>query len=566
MSDDAARPDPLAPRLGLALVVALAAGLVFLPALGGQFLAWDDNTTLTGNLAYRGLGSSHLRWMATTTLMGHYMPLTWLSFALTYVMAGMSPWGYHLGSLLLHAVNAGLVTWLAWRLIGAALPRDAAGGSAGAERAALAVGAAVAGLAFGVHPLRAESVAWATDRGDVLCATFYLAALLAYVRAVDGGGPLRWRPWGALALLGMAAALLSKEIAVTLPAVLLILDAYPLRRPTAWAARVREKLPFLVLALVGAAMAVAARATGARFSTIEQYGVGARVAMAAYSVWYFVAASVWPSRLAPYHEPPMRVDLLAPRFLGAALAVLALTAAVVVLRRRWPAGLASWAAYLLVLLPVSGLVHSGSHLVAERYAYLPGVALALLLGGVAAAAVRAGHAAPSRRAGAAALLVVLAVALAGWAAVARRHSASWRDTFTLWQVSAAADPECRLCVLNLAGEYFNAGRVVEAEAWARRAIPLWPGRGTPHHRLGAVLLVQGRDAEAERELREAIRLAPGLGEAHRELGRLYVRQGRAAEAATELREALVAGVPPAEIEALLRPLETAPSPAPGRSP
>jgi len=563
VSDDAARPDPLAPRLGLALAVALAAGLVFLPALGGQFLAWDDNTTLTGNLAYRGLGASHLGWMATTTLMGHYMPLTWLSFALTYVMAGMDPWGYHLGSLLLHAVNAGLVTWLAWRLIGTALPRAAAGGPDRAGRAALAVGAAVAGLAFGVHPLRAESVAWATDRGDVLCATFYLAALLAYVRAVESGG-LRWRPWGALALLGMAAALLSKEIAVTLPAVLLILDAYPLRRPTPWAARVREKLPFLVLALVGAAVAVAARATGARFSTVEQYGVGARVAMAAYSAWYLVATSVWPRRLAPYHEPPVRVDLLAPRFLAAALVVVALTAAVVVLRRRWPAGLASWAAYLLVLLPVSGLVHSGSHLVAERYAYLPGVALALLLGGVAAAAVRAGQAAPSRRAGVAALLVVLAVALAGWATVARRHSASWRDTLTFWQVSAAADPECRLCVLNLAGEYFNAGRVVEAEAWARRAIPLWPGRGTPHHRLGAALLVQGRDAEAERELREAIRLAPGLGEAHRELGRLYARQGRTAEAATALREALVAGVPPAEIEALLRPLETAP--APGRSP
>jgi tetratricopeptide (TPR) repeat protein len=561
VSEDAARSDPLAPRLGIAIVVALAAGLVFLPALGGQFLAWDDNTTLTGNPAYRGLGPGHLGWMATTTLMGHYMPLTWLSFALTYALSGMNPWGYHLVSLLLHAVNAGLVTWLAWRLIGAALAPAATG-----PRATLAVGAAVAGLAFGVHPLRAEAVAWATDRGDVLCGTFYLAALLAYVRAVDGGDRLRWRPWGALALLAMAAAILSKEIAVTLPAVLLILDAYPLRRPTSWAARVREKLPFLALALVGAAVAVAARAAGARFSTAEQYGVGSRVAMAAYSLWYFVAASIWPSGLAPYHEPPVRVDLLAPRFLLPAIAVLAITAAVVALRRRWPAGLASWTAYVAVLLPVSGLVHSGSHLVAERYSYLPGIALAVLLGGAAAAAVRAGRVAPVRRAGVAALLLVLALALADWAAVAWRHGASWRDTLTLWQVSLAADPQCRLCVLNLAGEHFNAGRFAEAEAWARRAIPLWPGRGTPHHRLGAALLVQGRDAEAERELLEAIRLAPGLGEAHRELGRLYARQGRAGEAATALREALMLGVAPAEIEALLRPLETAPPRPPGRSP
>lgn len=550
MSDDA-------PRLGIALAVALAAALVFLPALGGQFLAWDDGTTLTGNTAYRGLGPSQLAWAATTTLMGHYMPLTWLSFALTYVLAGMNPWAYHLGSLLLHALNASLVAWLAWTLIRAGL-------GVGADRAALAVGATVAGLAFGIHPLRAETVAWATDRGDVLCGAFYLLALLAYVRAVDTGS-LRWRPWGGLALLGMIAALLSKEIAVTLPAALLVLDAYPLRRPLSWAARLREKLPFLVLALLGAAVAVAARAAGARFSTLEQYGIGARLAMAAYSLWYFVAATVWPAGLAPYHEPPARVDLLAPRFLAAALAVLALTAVAVLLRRRWPAILAAWAAYVVVLLPVSGLVHSGSHLVAERYGYLPGAALALLLSGLAAAALRAGRAAPRRRAAAVALALVLALTLAGWAAAARRHSTSWHDSFTFWRVSAAADPACRLCVLNLSAEYFNAGRFADAEAWARRAVPLWPDRGTPHHRLGAALLAQGRDAEAEAELREAIRLAPRLAEAHRELGRLYVRQGKSAEAATALREALVLGVPPAEIEALLRPLEST-APPPRRSP
>jgi len=546
-----------APRLGIALAVALAAALVFLPALGGQFLAWDDGTTLTGNTAYRGLGPSQLAWAATTTLMGHYMPLTWLSFALTYVLAGMNPWAYHLGSLLLHALNASLVAWLAWTLIRAGL-------GVGADRAALAVGATVAGLAFGIHPLRAETVAWATDRGDVLCGAFYLLALLAYVRAVDTGS-LRWRPWGGLALLGMIAALLSKEIAVTLPAALLVLDAYPLRRPLSWAARLREKLPFLVLALLGAAVAVAARAAGARFSTLEQYGIGARLAMAAYSLWYFVAATVWPAGLAPYHEPPARVDLLAPRFLAAALAVLALTAVAVLLRRRWPAILAAWAAYVVVLLPVSGLVHSGSHLVAERYGYLPGAALALLLSGLAAAALRAGRAAPRRRAAAVALALVLALTLAGWAAAARRHSTSWHDSFTFWRVSAAADPACRLCVLNLSAEYFNAGRFADAEAWARRAVPLWPDRGTPHHRLGAALLAQGRDAEAEAELREAIRLAPRLAEAHRELGRLYVRQGKSAEAATALREALVLGVPPAEIEALLRPLEST-APPPRRSP
>ena len=231
------------------------------------------------------------------------------------------------------------------------------------------------------------------------------STITMFVRPVETGGSLCWRPWGGLALLGMAAALLSKEIAVTLPAVLLVIDTYPLRRPISWAARLWEKLPFLALALLGATVAVAARAAGARFSTIEQYGIGARLAMAAYSLWYFVAATVWPAGLAPYHEPPVRVDLLAPRFLAAALAVLALTVVAVLLRRRWPAILAAWATYVVVLLPVSGLVHSGSHLVAERYGYLPGAALALLLGGLAAAVVRARQTAPRRRVAAVALVL-----------------------------------------------------------------------------------------------------------------------------------------------------------------
>ena len=491
--------------------------------------------------------------MVTNTLMGHYMPLTWLSFAVSHAIGGMDPWFYHVVSLLLHALNAALLTLLAWRLIAAALGRPVpTAASAGPEPATLAVGAAVAGLAFGIHPLRAETVAWATDRGDVLCGTFFLASLLAYCRAVDESGRLRWRPWGLLALLAMVAALLSKEAAVMLPIAMLVLDAYPLRRLGPWPRLVTEKLPFFALSLAGGAVAIAARAAGARFSTLEEYSAGARVAMAAYSLWYYAAAFVLPWGLAPYHEPPVHVALLAPRFLGAALGGLLVTAAVVALRRRWPAGLAAWVGYALVLAPVSGVVHSGSHLVADRYSYLPTAAFAILLGGAATVTLRAGHATPSRRRAGAILLCGIIVLLMAWGAVAWRHSASWRDPLVVWQVSVAADPQCRLCALNLAAEHFNVGQLVDAEVWARRAIERWPGRGTPHHRLGAVLLAQGRDADAETELREAIRLAPGLAEAYRELGRLHARQGRFSEATGELGKALALGAPATEVEGLLR--------------
>ena len=128
------RLGPGATRFGVALAVALVTALIF-PALAGQFLTWDDNTTLTGNTAFRGFGRAQLHWMVTNTLMGHYMPLTWLSFAVSHAIGGMDPWFYHAGSLLLHALNAGLPTLLAWRLIARALDRPvSATATAGPER------------------------------------------------------------------------------------------------------------------------------------------------------------------------------------------------------------------------------------------------------------------------------------------------------------------------------------------------------------------------------------------------------------------------------------------------
>jgi len=545
-------------RILIPIAVALVSALTFLPALDGQFVTWDDNVMLTGNTAFRGFGAENIRWMFTSTLMGHYMPLTWLSFAASYALGGMDPRGFHLASLLLNAFNAALVTLLAWQLIDAARARRITG--ARLTLPALATGAMVAGLAFGVHPLHAEPVSWATDRGDVLCGTFYLLTLICYCRGVDQDLGLHWRPWGVLALAAMAAAVLSKEIGTTLPAALVILDAYPLQRSDSWPRRAREKLPFLALSLCGAVAAVTARAAGANFSTLEKYGLSERAALFAYSLWHYARSFAAPTGLAPYHEPPTRVTLLGPVFLAAAIGVIAITTIVVLLRRHWPGGIAAWGFYVVVLVPLGGLVHSGSHLVAERYAYLPTIGFALLLGGGASALASRWR----TRRWAAASLAGMMVILATWAVVAWRHSSSWHDTLTMWQVSAATDPSCGLCALNLAGAYFNAGRIAEAETWSRRAIELWPDRGSPHHRLGSALLVQNRDAEAELELLEAIRLAPALAEAHRELARVYARSGRTTEASGALSRALALGAPRGEIETMLRRLDRAAALSGGR--
>ncbi|PYO52218.1 MAG: hypothetical protein DMD83_26200, partial [Candidatus Rokuibacteriota bacterium] len=160
----------------MALVVGAATVVPFLSALSGGF-NWDDIPNLVENQHYRGLDWTHLKWMFTTTLLGHYIPLTWLSFGFDYAVGGMNPGGYHLTNVLLHGVNAALVYLVARRLLraasgGAASPRP--DGERSGEQLATGVGAAFAALVFGVHPLRVESVAWVTERRDVLCGLFFL--------------------------------------------------------------------------------------------------------------------------------------------------------------------------------------------------------------------------------------------------------------------------------------------------------------------------------------------------------------------------------------------------------
>src|SRR5260370_4631864 len=196
LSSGRERPDrfgTIAPAL-----VGLVTLLLFLPALGNGFVNWDDEVNLVSNPHYRGLGWAQLRWMFGNTLGGHYIPVTWLSFGLDYVLWGMRPAGYHATSVALHAANAILFYFVARRLLHAAVQADGR---------SVILGAAVAALLFSLHPLRVESVAWATERRDVLMGFFTLLCGLAYLRAVERGGPGALHPgcqWPRVGLFALA--------------------------------------------------------------------------------------------------------------------------------------------------------------------------------------------------------------------------------------------------------------------------------------------------------------------------------------------------------------------------
>jgi hypothetical protein len=370
------------------------------PALEAGFVSWDDVPMLVAETGYRGLGPRPLGWMLTSTVMGHWSPLAWLSFSVDYTVGGLDPRVFHATSL---GCTPSTPRWSAWSRDGSSPSRGGSPpGDDGRGRAtAVDAGALGAALLFALHPLRAETVAWISDRRDLLCATFVLLAVWAYLRGIADAGRLRGG-WRLASLAAFAAALASKGIAVTVPALLLLLDWYPLRRGSdGWRALVREKAPYAGLALgAGVATALALRASAA-VADYTQYGPLSRLTLVGYALWIHPARLAWPAGLSPLYELPAEMSWRDPRFLTPALAALAVTSGLLALRHRWPAGISAWAVSLILLGPVSGVVLAGRHVAADRYTYLSGLGLTLLAaGGLVAVPVRAdrGHACGGGRA------------------------------------------------------------------------------------------------------------------------------------------------------------------------
>jgi len=521
---------------GAALLVSALAILPFLPTLGGQFLNWDDGINFVTNPGFRGLGWAHLRWMATTTLLGHWVPLTWLSLGVNYALGGLNPWGYHLGNLLLHAANAALFYVVARRLL------SAAWGPATPEPA-LVGGAVFAALIFAVHPLRVESVAWITERRDLLSGFFFLLAVWAYLRAVwDAPAP---RPgWRALSLAAFAAALLSKASTLMLPAVLLLLDVYPLgRRARGLRALVSEKVAYVALATLAAISALVALRAGWAMTSYVDVGLPGRLALMTYSFTFYPWSWLWPVGLSPMYELPVAVHPLAWRFLVPLAAFPAITAVLIALRRHWPAGLAAWVYSALMVLPVSGAAHAGFQMAADRYSYLSGLGFALLAGGAFVLLQRAADSGRLRRGLAVALMATSVLVVVALGAGTWRQSRVWQDSETLWRWAVGVDPECALCHNNL-GSALAVGApsspiaVAEAETHFRRAIALRPERDEPYNNLGGTLALQGRLDESGAAFREFLNRRPNIGSASAALGSIYLRQGRFGEAIPLLRRSL----------------------------
>jgi tetratricopeptide (TPR) repeat protein len=473
----------------------------------------------------------------------NWTPLTSISIAIDNALYGVSARGVLVTNVVLHAL-ATLLLFLALLRMTGKLGRSAC----------------VAGL-FALHPLHVESVAWASQRKDVLAGVFFMGALLAHARYAERGGAARQ----ALVVGCAALALLAKPTAVTLPFALLLLDGWPLQRLVAfegvrpraregWRRVLVEKLPLLGLAAAASVLTWWAQTAGGAGRS-DQVSLGLRLANAALAYADYLRDAVWPSGLAAFYPYPIaRLRSSEPAVAVALL--LAITAVCAWRLRRQPYLLVGWLWFLGTLVPAIGLVQIGGQARADRYMYLPlvGVALAATWGiGDALRGLRR-----ARAVGAA--LACAAVAACGLVAHAQvRH---WRDSVALFERAIAVTEGNHPAHAGLAAELHARGDLAGAERHAREALRIDPKYGDAHVTLGAVLADSGRTDEARREIERGIATGALPARAHATLGQVAEQTGDLAGAVSAYREALRHD--PAQYEALNNlawVLATAPDPS-----
>jgi tetratricopeptide (TPR) repeat protein len=489
-------------------LASLTAGL-FSPALACDFVNFDDPDYVTRNAHVKaGLSAAGTRWALASFECSNWHPLTWLSLQADATLWGQKSWGYHLTNLLLHAASAALLLSALHALTGA-FWRSAA-----------------VAMLFAVHPLRVESVAWVSERKDVLSVFFGLLALWAY--AGYAKRPPTWRYLAVFA--AFALSLLSKPMLVTLPCLLLVLDWWPLGRAGsagAWKRLAVEKLPLFALSAGSSVLTLVAQSGGGAVVTLRAVSPLVRIGNAAIGSAAYPVLTAWPNHLAALY--PLSPTLPAGRVAAAVVLLAAVTAGAVALRRRAPYLLAGWLWYLGTLVPVMGLVQVGGQAYADRYSYFPQIGLLIALCWAAADLARGREWLALAAAG------VAALALAG---LTLRQLPSWKDSVALWDNVIRTGHACPRAWLNLGEAYATAGRDDEAARAYREGLRLDPNDAMLHANLGITFFKHGQRARAVEEYKESIRLAPELPKTHFNLGLAEVDAEDLDAAETSFRQAI----------------------------
>lgn len=485
---------------------------VYAPAAKFGFVDYDDPDYVTGNELVRG----GVSWQSAARAIsaphvGNWHPVTWLSHMADAEMFGMNPAGHHLVNVAIHAANGVILYLLLLGLLNCS-------GTA-----------AFVAAAFLLHPQHVESVAWVSERKDVLSALFGFLALAAHVRYVGRQSASRYLS----ALFLFALGLMSKPMLVTWPFLLLILDWWPLNRFEKGETRKAfvEKAPLLLMALAVGIITIAAQAKGGAIATLDALPLTDRVLNAFRSYAIYIEKTFWPSGLSPLYlfTPSASARMEAAL---AAIAVIATSAAAFRLRHRAPQFAFGWFWYIVTLVPVIGFLQAGVQARADRYTYIPlvGVFIVVAWGAKEIAARMNLHrfALPT-------LAMIAVLAMSAVTSAQMRH---WRDATSLLEREIATDPSNGFAHIALGNKRLDKGDISGAQSHFDAALQSRPNDPDVRYHLGMSMLRMSRDADAAALFTEALRIAPRFPNAHYQLGRALLWMGNPGEAVGHFREEL----------------------------
>jgi tetratricopeptide (TPR) repeat protein len=522
-------PKPTQRWLAASVCVFLAiiTWVVFAQTIRHDFINYDDpryvyeNTRITSGISLSGVA-----WAITHIHSENWHPLTTISHMLDCQLYGLKAGGHHFTNVLLHTIAVILLFFVLRGMTGA-----------------LWQSAFVAAV-FAIHPLHVESVAWVAERKDVLSAVFFMLTLLAYARYVRAPSVGRYLSVALLFALG----LVSKPMLVTLPFVLLLLDYWPLNR---WPQRLSkqskttavqspdrllilrnvffEKIPLLALSIIssGATLFAQKQAIG----WIEQLPLAWRLKNACVSYVLYVWQMLWPAKLAVFYpHPENRLPMW--EIILALAGLIAVTAAVFALRKKHPYLVTGWFWFLVMLVPVIGVVQVGWQGRADRYTYLPQIGLYILVTW-AVVDLSASWRRQGEILGAGAAIVV---AVLGWRAWIQ--TSFWSNSETLWTHTLAVTSHNDVAQNNLGIILLANGKLDEAISRFQAAVNLRPENGPAHDNLAKAFLQKGQVADAMVHYRKLLEIQPENVEARNILGTVLIQQGRVREALEEWQETL----------------------------
>ncbi len=568
----------------LATSIALATFLVYISTLNNEFVNWDDAIYVYENPHIGSFSADFFKWAFFDFYAGNWHPLTWISHALDYAVWGLNPMGHHLTSIIIHSINTFVVVFLIIRLLDAVKERTIQIGQPGfLDDRTMLITAGVTGFLFGLHPVHVESVAWVSERKDLLCALFFLLSIMMYMKyAGSQEAGVRSQGSGSnnkhylLSLGFFILALLSKPMAVTIPVVLLILDWFPFDRVPSFRAfrdAIVEKLPFIALSLISSVVTVMAQSSGGAIKSMAYAPLSTRVFIGGKSLITYLWKTVLPVNLIPFYPYPKDVSLLSLEYISAMVLVSGITISCIVIAKKKKLWLSVWGYYVLNLVPVLGIIQVGEQSMADRYMYLPGLA-PFLIAGLTAAWVWERISRLERRsliarfmAATASIFVFISLSYLSF-----KQIGIWKNSIVLWNYIIEKEPERVLFAyinrgvafekrgeLNKAIEdydkvididplYFEAynnlgvlygqnGLFDKAIEYFNKSIGIDPAYVDAYVNRGIAYAVSGRYDSALKDFDKAVLLDQNSAEAYFNRGNLYLKTGNRERAASDFRKA-----------------------------